>query len=107
MIQSYYICVYKLKIACIVANIDRDVSCLLKICKYSLGFFFYFFIFYILDCVVLFFPFLLDIGSPKKKNQQQQLNLSKNTIYQINCFSHKKIYKKKKSIVSHINLRNN
>ena len=70
MIQSYYICVYKLKIACIVANIDRDVSCLLKICKYSLGFFlkfYYYYFFYILDCVVLFFPFLLDIGFPKKK----------------------------------------
>ena len=55
--------------------------------------------FYILDCVLLkyfslfswtWFQLLL-----------KQLNLSKNVIFQINCFSHKK----KKPIVSHINLR--
>ena len=58
--------------------------------------------FYILDCVLLkkfslfcwtWFQLL-----------QKQLNLNKNAIFQINRFSHKK-KKKKKSIISHINLR--
>ena len=58
----------------------------------------FFFLFYILNCVLLkiFSPFCWTWFQLLLK----QINLGKNAIFQISCFSHKK-----KTVVSHINLR--